>query len=755
MMSSLLERIDKARLRGGRIDLRTLAAHTRDKAPVDLDDPDHLRLRMQFLRESLGDAETSRKFYERIIHGNELQDVSYLARGTRAARAVGRIAVRAPDGRQKAWGTGFLIAPNLLLTNHHILPDIQSALRSEAHFEYELNVEGEACGPTIFRLDAARLFFAHEPLDFAVVAVQGRAENGDTALSAYGHLPLVGALGKASEGEWLTIVQHPRGERKQLCIRENQLIRRDTDVLWYSTDTLGGSSGSPVFNNDWYVVALHHSGVPDERDGRMRTIDGQVFDPGRHKEEDIRWIANEGIRVSRIVDTLRESAVADDPLLTSVFASTPQSARIGEAPREVLQALVGNRHALGELSSADSDRSRRIAEHPKTTHSTHAGIAMIRSDTTHDVTVTLRIGADGDVRVLDSDQRPYEQAAAYEAARSRARSKPGFDVPFQADYSDREGYRREFLDERDGNATVFLPKLSAALEKRVARLIDRDLSDSANEYVLKYHNFSLTMDARRRFAIYTAANVDFGSRYNMGRPNDVWRVDPRIELEHQVSGFYYANNQFDRGHLVRREDLEFGPTRLAALQSAADTCHFTNCAPQHSRFNQNRELWQGIERHILEDSIQKRQFRAQVFTGPVLEESDPVWKKFDKIQYPLRFWKVVAALTDDGKLFATAYLLDQSEAIDRYGIEAEEIPFGPFKTFQVPITAIEALTGLSFACGDPQKPASLSEKDPLARKKPRRRDAPFARRESARIERNPYFEQGYLLLESFDDIELP
>src|SRR6185369_6114461 len=97
--------------------------------------------------------------------------------------------------------------------------------------------------------------------------------------------------GKVTIGEWLTIIQHPNGEQKQVCVRENRMIERTDDVVWYSADTLGGSSGSPVFNNDWYVVALHHSGVPEMVGNRIQTVDGHDWDPNRDSEEKVKWIA--------------------------------------------------------------------------------------------------------------------------------------------------------------------------------------------------------------------------------------------------------------------------------------------------------------------------------------------------------------------------------------------------------------------------------------------------------------------------------
>ena len=63
------------------------------------------------------------------------------------------------------------------------------------------------------------------------------------------------------KGEYVNIVQHPNGEPKQLALRENQLVDVLENFLHYQTDTAPGSSGSPVFSDEWEVVALHHSGV--------------------------------------------------------------------------------------------------------------------------------------------------------------------------------------------------------------------------------------------------------------------------------------------------------------------------------------------------------------------------------------------------------------------------------------------------------------------------------------------------------------
>jgi endonuclease G, mitochondrial len=685
-VSLYLEQIAKALSRQKGRDLSAWVADARRRLPLDLTSAEQLSRRRRFLEDSLGDPEEAKVVFERIIRGNELQDANYLARGARAARSVARVAIIDDSGAPIGWGTGFLIAPGVLITNNHVLPSPSMAAHSLAQFRYERDINGTLQPPIPFRLTPGALFHTSAARDFTVVAVHDQSEDKAAALADFGFLPLVAATGKVIEGEWLTIVQHPGGERKQVCVRDNQLVKIDDDVLWYSTDTLGGSSGSPVHNSDWYVVALHHAGVPETREGKVQTIDGRDFDPARDSEQSIKWIANEGVRVSRIVEELR-AHLPHHPLLRPVFESTPASARV-VVPQAVISGL-----SLGFRSAPLPPHDQ---ENPMSDTLDPFGERQ--------VTVTLGIGPSGAVRIVNGGEE-----AERTSERGGSSKPPPFDVPFDADYADRAGYDPAFLGK---DHAVQLPKLGAAAETDAAPLLK---PANGNKHVLKYHNYSLVMHEKRRLAMYSAANVDFSGRFDMSRPADVWRMDPRIRADAQISNFYYRDNKFDRGHLTRREDLEYGRSRKDALVSAADTCHYTNCTPQHARFNQSKKLWQGIERHVLEGAIERDQFRAQVLTGPILAEDDPTWDRYPDIQYPVRFWKVVAAVNSKGKLFATAYILDQTAVIDQHGIEAaREVPFGPYKTFQVPISEVERETGMTFWSGPADRPVSLSKADPLA-----------------------------------------
>jgi endonuclease G, mitochondrial len=87
---------------------------------------------------------------------------------------------------------------------------------------------------------------------------------------------------------------------------------------------------------------------------------------------------------------------------------------------------------------------------------------------------------------------------------------------------------------------------------------------------------------------------------------------------------------------------------------------------------------------------------GRVITGPVFGARDPVVPGFPDTRYPLRYWKVVAAINASDKPFATAYVLDQRAEIAPATRGAPEIPFTPYKTFQTTIANIETLTALRF-----------------------------------------------------------
>ncbi len=214
--------------------------------------------------------------------------ISFLELANAASKTICRIVLQ----DLTPLGSGFMISDKLLLTNNHVVPNLAEAQKSRAEFNYELDINGRPKAVTRFELDPKTFFFTsrEDDFDFTVVAV-GRRESGNNTLPDFGYCPLLDTDDKHLLGEFVNIIQHPEGDYKQIVLRENRLVTRLDTVLHYITDTMPGSSGSPVFNDQWEVVALHHWGEP---------FTETLVPGGQSVPKDV----NEGIRISAIFKRL-------------------------------------------------------------------------------------------------------------------------------------------------------------------------------------------------------------------------------------------------------------------------------------------------------------------------------------------------------------------------------------------------------------------------------------------------------------------
>jgi endonuclease G, mitochondrial len=257
---------------------------------------------------------------------------------------------------------------------------------------------------------------------------------------------------------------------------------------------------------------------------------------------------------------------------------------------------------------------------------------------------------------------------------------------------------RAGFDESFVGVDVPLPEVGPS-----AKRVDPGGGGAGGNLVLHYEHFSIVMSPARKLAHFVAVNIDGARTVDVGpREDDKWVFDERIPEDAQMGDWLYDDNDFDRGHLVRRLDPVWGDSKEEALRAEADTFHFTNCAPQHYRFNRLREFWQGIEVYILENT-EVHDLRVSLFTGPVLADDDP---HMEGTQVPRDYWKVVAMRKQDGTLAAAAYVLSQGDMLKA---PPEEFVFGEYKAFQVRVAEVEERTGLTF--GD------LREHDTFARQR--------------------------------------
>jgi hypothetical protein len=179
------------------------------------------------------------------------------------------------EAQDNPLGTGFLVGQQAVLTNWHVVQEAKAngmAYKLACRFDYRRLSDGGVDGGSLVAVEsipclspcsgAENTANPDEPppqpqqLDFAlmrIAAIQG--ERGFQKLSPP---PPV------SPGDPLIIVQHPDGEPLRFAIDTDGVIglMHGGLRLRYNTNTSPGSSGSPCFNFDWELLALHHLGDP-------------------------------------------------------------------------------------------------------------------------------------------------------------------------------------------------------------------------------------------------------------------------------------------------------------------------------------------------------------------------------------------------------------------------------------------------------------------------------------------------------------
>jgi len=256
-------------------------------------------------RQDIPPAPTIVEEFERKIGPvNNMLSIEFLEVGLLAARSVGRLKNRVYDG----YGTGFHVGNGIVITNNHVIQSAEDA----GEWQFELNVEDNQIGTPknqlSYILDPERFFLTNKEYDFTLVAVGARKDY--PTIESFGWHVLLDVKGKILIGQPINIIQHPKGENKVVVVHDSHLLYLDDKNLdtekycLYSSDTEEGSSGSPVFNNRWEVIALHHKAIP-KTDANGNYIDEN--DNLITNEKDKVYLANEGIRVSRLIQAIKNS----------------------------------------------------------------------------------------------------------------------------------------------------------------------------------------------------------------------------------------------------------------------------------------------------------------------------------------------------------------------------------------------------------------------------------------------------------------
>ena len=247
------------------------------EAPVRQPDPQHAAPPLAAVTVKAPDftvVPTDEQGLERVINSEDnFLDINLLAGAIYSAQAVCRVEL--PLG--KPIGTGFLIGPDLVLTNFHVLRGLEDVRDAVVRFDFKSDPAQVSTPGHIFKLqadfynssDASDLDYAlvrleSEPLkSMALDGPVGTLSLQDLVFKGKhrGYLVLVPSFIRAEER--VNIIQHPNGDPLRVVMTQNRVVADMTDRrVQYVADTMEGSSGSPVFNQNWEVVGLHHSGKP-------------------------------------------------------------------------------------------------------------------------------------------------------------------------------------------------------------------------------------------------------------------------------------------------------------------------------------------------------------------------------------------------------------------------------------------------------------------------------------------------------------
>ena len=203
------------------------------------------------------------------------------------------------------FGTGFLLAPDIVITNYHVVDAViaceqgratamgRMATRAEVvlRFDYKRTADGSTVNPGTeyglaengWLIDSSPLSPVdkqHDPktclpradeLDYALLRLAVAAGNEPIGEKSEPEAPRRGWINVSNgphtlmPGSPLFIVQHLQGSPLQLALDTNAVrsVNANGTRVTYRTNTLPGSSGSPCFDQNWELVALHHSGDPN------------------------------------------------------------------------------------------------------------------------------------------------------------------------------------------------------------------------------------------------------------------------------------------------------------------------------------------------------------------------------------------------------------------------------------------------------------------------------------------------------------
>jgi hypothetical protein len=233
------------------------------------------------------DSQSISTTLQMTFSGGGFKTVEWLQAGLRCCESIVRIETKLNEAK----GTGWLFHSSelgmdgpdelLLMTNAHVLGPVGQVRPENAAVRFQMSGATSTIG-NVVRTSG--------PEEYDATVVRLNSMPPDTCGLRLSTEPLkVERTGSAPQR--LYVIGHPGGGSLQFSLHDSIVLDCNERRVHYRTPTEGGSSGSPVFDENWTVVALHHA-------GRLRM--GRLDTPGCTYE------ANEGIPMSAIRDFIRQ-----------------------------------------------------------------------------------------------------------------------------------------------------------------------------------------------------------------------------------------------------------------------------------------------------------------------------------------------------------------------------------------------------------------------------------------------------------------
>lgn len=229
----------------------------------------------------------SKDEYESVLGNDYYNSYEWYMKGADRCRQVARIGVERSKGR----GTGFLMRGSdlkkewgddpVLVTNAHVTSNdekVKCSVRPD-----EAVITFEALCPDEYRIEEILWTSPPEKLDATIVKL-----NKPVPCASF--YPVAQFLPPVEASQRILVIGHPDGGTLSISLQDNLLLGHKDPRIHYRTPTSKGSSGSPVFNRQWYLIGLHHAGGQ-----AMPRLDGSGKYP-----------ANEGIWIGAIIKAISE-----------------------------------------------------------------------------------------------------------------------------------------------------------------------------------------------------------------------------------------------------------------------------------------------------------------------------------------------------------------------------------------------------------------------------------------------------------------